>query len=150
MQIAPLEVDNSFSRGVLDIGVANVPLFRDGPVKYLRAGRDFVQFKRDCMLKQTQTLAKAVPGDASADRIEALDDAVSLPALLLRVDLSKDVAEFFPRSHGAQVLTYAKIGVKLPPKIALGKLPEPGISLILIVVVACPMANCWAVPFAAA
>jgi hypothetical protein len=88
MQITPLEVNDAFSRIVLDIGVTDVPFLRDRPVEHRGAAPDLVYFQRHCLLKQAQTLANTIACDASANWIKGLYDSIGLPALHSRINLA--------------------------------------------------------------
>jgi hypothetical protein len=53
VQIAGPEIENPFSTGVPNIGVSDVPLLWDCPIKGDRAGRHFVCLQSDMLAKAT-------------------------------------------------------------------------------------------------
>ena len=70
MKIRPAEVDDSFSARVLDIGVADVPFLRNGPVENLFSRGDLMDFEGGVPFQDSQGLAETRAGDAPADGIE--------------------------------------------------------------------------------
>ena len=76
MQVVAAEIDDPLAAGILHIGVADVPFARHRPVEHRGAAGDFVHIERDLLLQARQRLAKAVAGDAAADRVELLHQRV--------------------------------------------------------------------------
>ena len=73
VQVRGAEVDDPTTRRVLDVGVADCPLARDGPIEHLRPGRHLVDLERDEALEDAQGFAHAFPGNAPRKRVEFLD-----------------------------------------------------------------------------
>ena len=82
-----------------DVGVADVPLVRHGPVEDLRPGRDLAPQQRrgQVALDPVERRADAVAGDAPADRVEVLDQRphrishrFSHPARVIRESSARD------------------------------------------------------------
>ena len=65
---------------------------RDRPVEDLRSARHFSQFQGNALLHGAQRPAKAVPGDASANRIEPLDERAHLPGGRVEIMLAESSA----------------------------------------------------------
>ena len=69
VQVRPSKVDNLFAPLILDVGVANVPLARDGPIEDRGPRRHLVHLKLDMRADLAQCLPHAIAGDAAANRI---------------------------------------------------------------------------------
>jgi len=70
VQAGFLEVDDAAAGAIFDVGVADVPLFGDGPVKDSGARGNFEEVERDALLNQFQGLADAIAGNAAANGIK--------------------------------------------------------------------------------
>src|SRR5262249_46322017 len=64
------EIDHALAGGVLDVGVGDVPLERNGPIQNLRPARRFGPHERNAPLYEIETAANAPTGDAPANRKE--------------------------------------------------------------------------------
>jgi len=93
VQIGPLKIRDAFARLVLYVCVADIPFLRNGPVEYLGAGRDLMQFQWDGTLEQAQTLSHAVARNAPANRIKGLNKPVGCLALFRRVKGLQHIAQ---------------------------------------------------------
>src|SRR5208337_2772947 len=89
MQVMPLEVDNSLASAILDIGVCDVPFFRNAPVENLGTARDLAQLQWDRGLKQPQALPHSLTSNATTDRIQRPDDRVGFRTLFASVNVLK-------------------------------------------------------------
>jgi hypothetical protein len=69
---------------VLYVGVSNVPLSRDIPVKDWRARGNFESLQGNALPDESQSLPNAVTRDASADRVEFCREAMKLSPDCLR------------------------------------------------------------------
>src|SRR5262249_741706 len=67
VQVRPGKVNDFFAAAILDIGVANVPLARDRPIKDLCARRHLMVLELNVRTNFTQGLSYAITGDAAAD-----------------------------------------------------------------------------------
>ena len=92
VEVAVREVDDAAPGGILDVGVADVPFLRDGPVEDLGARRDLVELQGDPLADPAQGLADPVPGDAPADREQLLHEPEHLGPGLLGIELQHQVA----------------------------------------------------------
>jgi hypothetical protein len=64
------EINDTLACWSSNVGVADVPLFRNSPVENRGSGRDFMDSQRNALPDAGKRAAKAVAGDAAADRIE--------------------------------------------------------------------------------
>src|SRR5262249_36518154 len=67
VQIAGAKIDDPVACRVFYIGVADIPLLRDGPVECSSPGRDFVNRKVYVFAKATECFAYSVASDAPTD-----------------------------------------------------------------------------------
>ena len=67
VEVARLEVHHLAAGGVLDPGVADVPLLRHRPVEHRRAGRDLADLQGNALPDHRQRAADPVARDAAAD-----------------------------------------------------------------------------------
>ncbi len=112
VQIAALEVHDAFSRGVLDIGIADIPFLWDRPVEHLCTARNLMKYQRNGVLDDAQALPNTIAGDAPADRIKHLHYGISLLALFQRVDVFHHIAQVFSqRSNIVRRLAHCYIFV---------------------------------------
>ena len=93
MEIAFLEVNNSFSTGILDVRVSDVPLLRYGPIEDARTGRHFTGMKIDMPLKDAKSLPESIPRDAPADRIQSLHELVHFCSKSFGVKISPEFTQ---------------------------------------------------------
>lgn len=70
VEVAVLKVYDPLPVRRREVRFSNVPLQGNGPIKYLRAARHFLDCQGNMLLKLTESLAHALPRDTSADRIE--------------------------------------------------------------------------------
>jgi hypothetical protein len=70
MEIGVREIDDLLPAAVPDVGVADIPLARHGPVECPSTCGHFMDFDADMPAEEPERLAHAVAGDASADRID--------------------------------------------------------------------------------
>src|SRR5689334_19109293 len=68
MQIAGVKVDDPIAGGVLYIGVPDIPLLGNRPVKGLSTGWDFVNFEVDVFGEAAERFTHSITGDAATDR----------------------------------------------------------------------------------
>src|SRR5579862_757264 len=87
MQIMILEINDSFATRILNVGVADVPLSRNGPIEDRGARRYFMNRQRNLLLQSTHCLAKPVSSDAAADWVQLFDKAVHRPPNIADVDV---------------------------------------------------------------
>src|SRR5687768_17356790 len=80
VQVRAPEVDHAVALEIGDIGVSYVPLRRHRPVQDLRSGRHLVYFESDVLADDCEGFADPVAGDAAANRIQALDQAIEVTA----------------------------------------------------------------------
>ena len=77
VQVGLPKVDDPVAVQILDPRIADVPLARHGPIKYLRAGRHLVNGQWQALLDVAERVPHAVSGDAATDRIELGNEAVT-------------------------------------------------------------------------
>ena len=80
VQVGAPKIDHPLPRRILDVGIANVPFPRNRPVKYWCAGRHFANLDRNFLLNPAQGGAQPFTGNAAADGIKLLDQAIHLLA----------------------------------------------------------------------
>lgn len=68
MQIAATKIDDPVPCGILDKGVADIPLLRDRPIECICAGWHFVDCEIDVLAETTECFTHPVAGNAAADR----------------------------------------------------------------------------------
>ena len=76
MEVARPEVDHPAPARVRDIGIGDVPLARDRPVEDARPARNLPDLERHLFSDAEEGLPEAVAGDAPADRVQLLHEAV--------------------------------------------------------------------------
>lgn len=86
MQVAVPKIDHALTGLVPDIGIADHPLGRDGPVEHLCSAWHFMNCQADFALQPPECFAHAFAGDGTADRenfgqkaIDRLADAGRFP-----------------------------------------------------------------------
>ena len=80
VQVGAPKIHHPLPCRILDVGIANVPFPGHGPVKDRRAGRHFADRDRNFLLNPAQGGAQPFTGDAAADGIKLLDQAIHLLA----------------------------------------------------------------------
>ena len=70
VQVRLLKVDDLAARGILHVGVANVPFARNRPIEDLGAGRQLVHGQRNAAREDLERRTHAIARYASAYRIE--------------------------------------------------------------------------------
>ena len=73
--------------GILNVRVADIPLFWYGPIEDWGARRHFDTLQRNAFLDQRQRLTDAVASDAPANRIQFRHETVQLLAAFCQVPL---------------------------------------------------------------
>jgi hypothetical protein len=76
MQIGLLKVNYYFSSGILYISISDIPFSGHSPIEYLGACGHFLYFQWNMIPEDLHRLAKPVPGDTPANRIESLDELI--------------------------------------------------------------------------
>src|SRR5882762_3921545 len=93
MQIRLLKVDDALAPRILHIGVADIPFLRNGPIEYLRTGRDFSQLQGNSLLEETKSLTEAITGNTAADGIELRYQAIHRLALSQGIETVLEFAQ---------------------------------------------------------
>src|SRR5882724_9195910 len=93
MQIQLLEIDNSLTMRISDVGVADIPLLRHDPIEDLRSGRHFMNAQWNMAFDGLERLAQAVPSDATAQRVEVGDELIYLLPYILGAESQLKIAD---------------------------------------------------------
>src|SRR5690242_16230521 len=78
MQSGLTEIDNSAAARVFDVSIMDVPLLGSRPVKYSRAGRDFVNSQRNSLPNTIERRADPITSNAAANRVELRGECMEL------------------------------------------------------------------------
>jgi hypothetical protein len=85
MQIVCVKVDNAAAATVENVCVPYIPFRWNYPVIGRGAGRNFVNVKRDNLLKICKRLPYSISRKTSAQRIEPLHECVAFPSDAIRL-----------------------------------------------------------------
>src|SRR5262245_31216970 len=93
MQIRLLEIDNSFTMRISDVGVADIPLLRHNPIEDLRSGWHFMNAQWNMAVDGFERLAQAVPSNATAQRVEVGDELIYLLSYIPGVESELEIVD---------------------------------------------------------
>jgi hypothetical protein len=80
MQVGLTEIDDTISSRILYIGVSDIPLLRNDPVKHRGTRRHLEGLQRNILSDNIERLANPISCDASADGIKSFNQAIDIRA----------------------------------------------------------------------
>src|SRR5262249_15023696 len=76
VQVVLFEVNDPFPAGVFHVGIADIPLLRHGPIKYLSSAGNLMHVQRDFSPYAGKRLAESLARNTAADWIKITDEGI--------------------------------------------------------------------------